>query len=618
MAYQRNFRYDAEIQRYMDMVMKNRIDEINDIFSFIKPVWVLDNGLAEAWQIISQSEKQVIQDRVNDQFKNGFPFELKAEKNLYIYLFSFLTECEIIGTQIPLRYKELSSKKHSDMLHQQLLDEVFHTILFAKIVSELSAPYAYPPESSKSVIKLSKMIKQESGALSIILTNIITECWIEQMFLTLKKYGIAPAMFDVVLQDEQRHISEAALYKELGLPSRKVVSEKLAFLEDHFVSDLVYQENILYSLEGLIGKEGCIDYTKQLDARYKEQLSKIGLKTSQNWNFFIDTVPNAFDALFPSRKEEKHIKKTPVREVFSSIWDEPRLPTMSSSFSIDVSRLEFFEKKYPSEALTILMMQAFSKMASEHDMFRNYIYNNEIYQPDHAYFGLAIYLPEYKDHLGCIEFKDCHKETFQDLAIKIKKTIPLIAYCFKRCRELEKIYPHLALFNEERFRYNNDNVYPNMLKTSPSVKFSNVGHWGYEDTVSPLMPGDTVKITVNAVQKKQVWNQQTKTFEPRDIVNVSMSGDHRVFDGNIPAKKLVQEKFHEVFDAMKANLSSTDFRVKSDIISLDDFKAEVAKWEQINVDYLHKVLHMISFTWKDYKQIDLKTTLTSLPATEVV
>lgn len=598
--------------------MKNRTQDINEIFSFIKPVWVLDNGLVQAWEAITDAEKTTIQHRVNEQFANGFPFELKAEKILYIYLFSFLTECEIIGTQVPLRYKELSSKKHSDMLHQQLLDEVFHTLLFAKIVSELSSPYAYPPECSKSVIKLSSMIQKESGALSIILTNIITECWIEQMFLVLKKYGIAPGMFEVVLQDEQRHISEAALYKELGLPSKKIVAEKLAFLEDHFVSDLVYQENILYALEGLIGKEGCIDYTKQLDARYKEQLSRIGLEPSHNWNFFIDTVPNAFDSLFQNRKEEKHIQKSPVREVFTSIWDEPRLPTMSSSFSIDVTPLDFFEKKYPSEALTILMLQAFSKMAGENDMFRNYIYNKEIYQPEHAYFGLAINLPEFSDHLGCIEFKNCHEDSFKLLVSKIKKTMPLIGYAFKRSRELERLYPHLALFNEERFQYNKNNFYPNLLKTSPSVKFSNVGHWGYEDTVSPLMPGDTVKITINAVQKKQVWNNRSKCFEARDIVKVSMSGDHRVFDGNIPAKKLVQEKFQEVFGAMLEDLKNTRDSNEADIISLSDFQDESQKWERINVDYLHKVLHMMSFTWKDYKQIDLRTKLTKVSAAEVV
>lgn len=46
-----------------------------------------------------------------------------------------------------------------------------------------------------------------------------------------------------------------------------------------------------------------------------------------------------------------------------------------------------------------------------------------------------------------------------------------------------------------------------------------------------LLPNEAVKFTLLEVERKQVWNRVTCSFEAQDIMPVSVSADHRVLDG---------------------------------------------------------------------------------------
>ncbi len=112
----------------------------------LKPSWGAEQWINEGWNTLSFEEQKGIQARLNTLFQNGLPFELKHDKLLYCYLFSLLAQLEVLAIQVPLRFeKEMPNEKLKKSMRSQLLDEIFHGMVFTKVAYMLSTPYGYPP-----------------------------------------------------------------------------------------------------------------------------------------------------------------------------------------------------------------------------------------------------------------------------------------------------------------------------------------------------------------------------------------------------------------------------------------------------------------------------------------
>lgn len=523
--------------------------ELNDL---LRPTWGAEKWILEGWNKITTDEKQVIKSRIDDLFRDGLPFELKTDKLFYIYTFSLLAQLEVLAIQVPLKFEsKMSTTEYRERMRQQLLDEIFHGLVFTKIVYMLCAPYSSPPAYSPNIEILCNFIRNEHcPKVAIMLLNLIGEGWIEEIFYSLHRFDIAPKVFSIILEDEHRHVCEADLYRDIGMPNTEEIKPKIAYLEEQLITNIFMQYKYIASVSALLGIEGVTDFKESLNKKHRQQLEKINLTPSKKWDYFMEfgsTILPKLDDYFESNSV---IEMTPIRKVFMTQWSNPSDPTMAGQFNINISRLDFFNKKFPPETLTCLMMQTTSYTLAKTDSFRNYLSFRQLFQSKEAYVGLVVKLPDCGDHIGTIILENCHEISILELAQKIQAILQKMVYCYKKREHLEKTDPKIQQLMQEMtydFAYS---TYASPIPGTPFVSLSNIGAYGYGQCKSPLRNNESMKFTLMEVERRPVWNKETQAFEPQDMLPVSISADHRIFDGNVPMPKLLDAHFNVLFDKM--------------------------------------------------------------------
>lgn len=580
------------------------MDEFSEL---LKPSWGAEAWIAEGWQQISDSEKEFIKNRMQKLFKHGLPFELKHNKLFYLYTFSLLAQLEVLAIQVPLKFAaKMSTGEHQKRMRVQLLDEIFHGMVFTKIAYLLAAPQALPPAYNENIEKLCNFIRSEDcPKVAIVLLNLIAEGWIEEAFNSLQRQGIAPEVFATIIEDEHRHVSDAQLYADIGIPDPEIMRPKLDYLEEQLLSNVFLQYKYMLSISSLLGVNGAIEFLQALDKKHGYQLGKLNLKPSKNWHFYMKLAAEAFPRLQKYSAANYEIPMSPIRKTFMTQWDNPSDPTMVGEFNLNVSCLDFFNKKFPAETLTTLMMQTISFALSETDSFRTYLSHKRLFQSRESYLGVVVMLPDCGDHLGTIVFENCHHLTVQELAIRIRETLKMMVYCFKKREQLEKEHPYLSLIVDEALYDFANEFYPYPIPGSPVVSLSNIGFCGYSHTKSPLRINESMKFTLLEVERKLVWNKLTGAFEPEDILPVSISADHRIFDGNKPVPKMLMAYFQKAFSQMIENLS-----VPAKIYPRDQGTQFVKLLEQLlanNLELGYRALVVLQTYWLDF--LDLQDLL---------
>ena len=136
---------------------------MDELAELLRPSWGTEKWILEGWNKINADEKQLIKDRLDDLFRDGLPFELKSDKLFYIYTFSLLAQLEVLAIQVPLKFEsKMSTVEYKERMRLQLLDEIFHGLVFTKIVYMLCAPYASPPPYSPNIEILCNFIRNEN------------------------------------------------------------------------------------------------------------------------------------------------------------------------------------------------------------------------------------------------------------------------------------------------------------------------------------------------------------------------------------------------------------------------------------------------------------------------
>ncbi len=578
-----------------------KVDELTEL---LRPSWGSEQWILEGWQRISQEEKELVKSRLTELFQDGLPFALEHEKTLYIYAFSLLAQLEVLAIQVPLKFESrMTDPKHRQLMHAQLLDEIFHGLVFTKIVYQLSAPYALPPAYSKNIEVLCNFIRaEECPKIAVVLLNLIAEGWIEEIFTSFERRGIAPKVFATIVADEHRHVCEADLYRVIGLPDKQIVQSKIKYLEKQLLTNVFLQYKYMLSITAILGGEGVIDFLKALDKKHNEQLHKLSLKPSLNWQFLMRAAEKLFPRVLKYSQSVYEIEMTPIRQALMSQWDDPKDPTMVGEFNLNVSCLDFFNKKYPPDTLTILILQSISLSLHENDHWRSYISQMKLLQTQESYVGLAVKLPDCGDHIGTIVFENCHELTVQDLAVRVRNSIQMMVYCFKKRQQIDKEHPHLmAMTDDALYDFLND-LYDYPMINNSVVTVSNIGSWGYTQGKSPLRPNETVKITLFAVEKRQVWNKEKQTFEPQDLLPISLSADHRIFDGNIAMPQMFPRYFQQTFTKMLDTLS-----LPVTIVQNRNAQFFVKLLEQllaINLELGYKALAVLQTYWPDFLALE--------------
>lgn len=575
---------------------------MHELSEILRPSWGAEKWILEGWNTLQDHEKQHITDRIEALFCDGLPFELKSDKLFYIYTFSLLAQLEVLAIQVPLKFEaKMSSPEHQKRMRQQLLDEVFHGLVFTKIVYMLCSPYASPPPYSPNIEVLCNFIRnEESPKVAIMLLNLIGEGWIEEIFYSLHKFDIAPKVFTTILEDEHRHVCEADLYRDIGLPTTSEVKPKIAYLEEQLLANIFMQYKYMFSVCALLGVEGVNDFKQSLNKKHTEQLKKINLQPSEKWHFFMQFA----DVLIPKVKNyadsSQAVEMTPIRKVFMTQWDNPSDPTMVGQFNMNISCIDFFNKKFPPETVTCLMMQAISLTLSLHDSFRNYLSFRQIFQSKESYVGLVVRLPDCGDHLGTIVFENCHKLNLVELSAKIKTIMNMMVYCYKKRDYLEKNNVRVQQTMSEMLYDFAYNTYSSPIAGTPFVSLSNIGFCGYSQSLSPLRCNEAIKFTLMEVERKPIWDNNKQSFQPQDILPVSISADHRIFDGNLPVPKMVADGFKIMFNKLvqEKPASAKTSATQNSIETLLDRLIEN------NVEIGYKALLLMQTYWFDFISIE--------------
>jgi len=572
--------------------------------SLIKPVWSVEKWLENAWSILTENEKQIISQRVDDMFHTPLPFQLEKDKSLYLHLFSLLTQLEIFGLHGLIKsLDKLPEGELKIKFRQQIIDEIFHAIVFAKLTFELSSPYSLPPAHSKGIEKfLSYLVNEHDLKTSLVLINLVAEGWIEEIFLALQEINIAPAIFDVILADESKHVEDSALFLEIGLPDSKQLAAKLSAFEEELIMMISSEFTYAPTLVNFLGVPGAKKLFHNIDKKHCNLLKKINLKPGKYWQTYMSNIPFFVDNIFHDQSNESTLELTGTRKMFTALWEAPSQPTQSSVFSLDITPVGFFEKKYPPETVTCLLLQALSKAMDNFPHIRNYMCHHKIYNTADSYVGLAVLIPGSQDHLSMIEFKNCHNMSLPSLARHIIFDVKMMTYCFQRSRELQKQHPWLADIVDEVFVPHDNSAFRHFRAPQhprPAISVSNIGHWGYELPISPLFPNEAVKLTLGKIERKQVWNNTSKAFEIKDLLPVGLSVDHRVFDANIPIPALMQTGFDQVLAQMQENVPTTEpLRTQKEV---DKFIQNSERALKSNLDIAFRTLIRSSHIWANYR-----------------
>jgi hypothetical protein len=581
---------------------------VDELTTLLKPSWGAEKWILEGWNKITVHEKELIKERMHDLFKDGLPFEIQHDKLLYIYTFSLLAQLEVLAIQVPLRFEEkMSTPLFKQQMRTQLLDEIFHGMVFTKIVYLLCEPYHSPPAYNEYIEGLCDFIRNEDcPKVGVVLLNLVAEGWIEEIFKSLYKQNIAPRVFDVILEDEHRHVCEADLYQEIGIPDRELLSKKLETLEGLLLNSLSLQPKYASAVSVLLGAPATHSFILTLNEKHIKQLKKIKLVPSRQWQLLMQMGLEIFSRLEPYTdkiyKEIHEVEMTPIRKAFMTQWNAPGDPTMVCQFNMDISCLDFFGKKYPAETLTTLMMQALSQQLTTVDSFRNFLSYKKMYQSRSAFVAVVVKLPGCGDHVGNIIFKDCHEITVQVLAARIRHVLQMMVYCYMRREQIEKDHPHVK-HNLDKVYYDAaHDAYAYPVSGSPVVSISSIGFCGYSQAVSPLRKTESLKLTLLTVERKPVWSNTTQSFEAKDMLPVSISADHRIFDGNLPIPKLLDGSFQIAFQKMLQDIGKPVAAEKPN--QQANFAKIVDKMLAENLELGYRVLATLQNVWPNFVDID--------------
>lgn len=531
---------------------------MKDFNALLQSSWGSEKWILEGWNTITPEEQQHIEQRVNKLFAKGLPFELKHDKMLYLYVFSTMAQLEVLGIQLPLRFEnEMKKPELKQRMRAQLVDEIFHAIVFTKIVFILSEPYSSPPPYNPYLEMISTFVReQDCLKVGMVVLNLVCEGVIEEIFKALYDSGIASKVFELILEDERRHVSEADLYAEIGLPDKDVLKEKLSALEQQIIIAYCSDPRYISAMSYLLGHQKVPVFLEAIDAKYTEQLKKIGMVPTEQWQIVFSMAPDIYHTFNIHTPGPEQVKRctielgmTPTEQLLMAQMDYPGDPSMVVQFNLDVTGFAFCDNQDSKTRLTEMMMQTVSKALQSLPSWRRFLSFKKLYQTEDSYVSVIEKLPGCDNHLVKISFKNAHELPVESLEAKIKRTLQLMTYCYNRRERLEREYPALKQHVDAQLYQEAHSLYPYPIPGNHHICLTNLGRYGYTQGSAPLLKQMGMHVVLFAIERKPIWNHTTQSFEARDVLPISISADSRLFDGLMAVPELFTNTFNELYQA---------------------------------------------------------------------
>lgn len=436
---------------------------------------------------------------------------------------SFLSQVEVIAIEVPLSALPTATPEVRPLLERQLADEVFHALVFAAVARRLGGLDKPIPEAERL---LDQIRAQEDPKTTAVLLNLLAEGWIENLFDHAATWGVADALFHVVLEDESRHVEEAHDHAH-GMDVAKVEKAVRDFERELF--RLVQHPRVLLPTLALAGEERFQALGQSFLDVHKKALAEVGLTPDPNVlemeRTYLDLqqgapVPEELRADPPRATRVE--PETQWRRTALELWDVPRSPAMSGWFEVPVDHV-------PRRLLTPVLVAAVGKVWAEYPRMNRYTVGGQLWQPARVNVGVRVAVGDKGEALSSVPVPDADKRSVRDISRILQASVQSLN---DMGRQVEGLVPdegaeslRSILRDEELMQ-----MVPPETVVCP-VTVSNVGKAGLFAGFGamPGALGQSVEIILGRVEKRPQWRRWR--YKPVDTVVIGATADHRVIDG---------------------------------------------------------------------------------------
>lgn len=509
----------------------------------VQPVWPPLAHAQRGWDHLSAAQQAQVEQRLTRVMaQHSFG---PHPRDALLHLFTFLAQVETIAIEIPLRFLPHAPPDVRPLLRRQLVDEVFHSLVFARLAHELAAPATLPPPPLASAERLLQHIRDEPDlAVTATMLNLVAEGWIETLFKHALKWGVAPAVLRAVLADESRHVDEAPRYMR-GMDPAKAQAAVHDF--EQRMLEVSAEPAVALSIHHLAGLAGQRALADDLAQQHRARLRDAGLAPSAAWERSVAQSRQATQ-LAEGSPAPQRVPDTAWRRLARQVWTTPRDPTMQGDFDVAVGHI-------PKRDLTPVLIAALGQAWARHPELNRVLVRDGVWQLPHANVGVRVLLAG--DELATVLIPEADRRSVRDIRRMLRDGIAQLTA--QRAAATRTSDAHAGPAPDAQLA--------SLMPPMPymyAVAISNAGKWGVISGAGSFSGWVTPSTDFTVGRRRRLPRWRGVAYVPAWHVNLAAIQDHRVFDGR--ASSLAVTALQEALSpkAVRAILARPDTIEPSD------------------------------------------------------
>lgn len=533
--------------------MQARLADLSD---HVDMAWPPMAHVRRGWDHLDAAGRGVVLGRLDAtlaRFKPSPGADVRALRRL----FSFLAQVEVIAIEVPLSALPTAGAEVRPLLLRQLSDEVFHATVFAALARRCGGLDRPIPEAERA---LDRIRAQEDPRTSAVLLNLVAEGWIENLFDHAATWGVADDVFQIVLDDESRHVEEAHAHAA-GMDTARVEAAVRAFEQDLF--SLAQHPRVMLPILALAGEQKFQALARSFLAVHESALAEVGLAPAPQ----VQAVGEAFQASLDGPSPGAPTRIEPAsqwRRTALELWDTPRYPVMHGWLEVRVDHV-------PRHLLTATVVAAVGKVWREMPRMNRYVAGGQTWQPAGVNVGVRVAIGDKNEALSTVVVPHADTRSLQDIRRLVKFGVEQMdeAGAGIDPRAATGDEPLRAILRDEELMAF---MPPGMVQAPVTV--SSVGKAGLYAGFGamPGALGQSLEVIIGRIEKRPQWTGWR--YKPVDTVIIGFSADHRLFDG-----QHVAEAMHRFREAMgRENVRA--LMTREDTLTMEDAKRAVGATQQ--------------------------------------
>lgn len=495
--------------------------------SIIFPKWRPVSHIEEGWNILTQEEKEEVEKRVNCLFEKDY-IRMKTNPIFYLHVFSFLAQVEVLAIQIPLKFMTKFDEKVNNQLRRQLIDEIVHGLIFTKMAYQLSLPLSQPVPIIEAAERMCDEIREiKDEKLALISLNLIAEGWIEEVFKCVRKWGFSDEIFESILSDEVRHVSDAELYSKTGVDTleKSDILKCIRCMENNLIEALS-SSTVIRSFIEVGSVDLYYEMKNSLLSKHKKQLEELGMLPSEKWLLYEKTSPDIIFDLKLRDSSVEELKSNFTKNIFCKVWESPKDPTITCEFDLEIP------PGLPNNAVTMAYIYFCAQLLQEENYKKNIVLSNnhKILKINTVNIGVRVLVNTHKGfEIGTVNIFGVEKMNLADISMQLLIGLEKLKFWKNERIAFEREFPtdpEEDRKTREDFKHSIFSL-PTATSTVPHC-ITNIGRYGMSRGKTALTSLNSSESCLGEITIKPVWDEEKKSFVPTKILPVTLSVDHRI------------------------------------------------------------------------------------------